>query len=156
MYIHVYYIILYYVPWCWQSSEQFRECEIRWAIRLWPFRTAGIRVVRIPGLIYIPQRGVQWKQGVVIYMILYTSLLYDTTPIHCTPLRLHPPLMNTQLNNSTPPADPPAWEPTGRRADEPSNSFPWLVNRWNSFPRLNWWCGFLTAKFFYFISFNNY
>ena len=29
-------------------------------------------------------------------MILYTSLLYDTTPIHCTPLPLHPPVMNTQ------------------------------------------------------------
>ena len=39
----------------------------------------------------IHQRGVQWKQGVVIYMMLYTSLLYDTTPIHCTPLPLHPP-----------------------------------------------------------------
>ena len=39
----------------------------------------------------IHQRGVQWKQGVVIYMLLYTSLLYNTTPIHaprshCTPL----------------------------------------------------------------------
>ena len=46
--------------------------------------------------VYIPQRGVQWKQGVVICMTLYTSLSYDVTPIHCTPLRLHPPLMNTQ------------------------------------------------------------
>ena len=44
----------------------------------------------------IHQRGVQWKQGVVIYMMLYTSLLFHTTPIHCTPLRLHPPVMNTQ------------------------------------------------------------
>ena len=34
----------------------------------------------------IHQRGVQWKQGVVICMMLYTSLLYHTTPIHCTPL----------------------------------------------------------------------
>ena len=42
------------------------------------------------------QRGVQWKQGVVICMLLYTCLLHNTTPIHCTPLRLHPPLMNTQ------------------------------------------------------------
>ena len=41
--------------------------------------------------------GVQWKQGVVICMLLHTSLLYDATPIRCTPLRLHPPLMmNTQ------------------------------------------------------------
>ena len=42
----------------------------------------------------IHQRGVQWKQGVVIYTILYTSLLYHTTPIHCTSLPLHPPVMN--------------------------------------------------------------
>ena len=27
---------------------------------------------------------------------LQAVLLYNTTPIHCTPLRLHPPLMNTQ------------------------------------------------------------
>ena len=46
--------------------------------------------------LYILQRGVQWKQGVVIYMMLYTSLLYNTTPIHCTPLPLHPPVLNTR------------------------------------------------------------
>ena len=34
----------------------------------------------------IQQRGVQWKQGVVIRMMLYASLLYDTTPHP-----LHPP-----------------------------------------------------------------
>ena len=54
---------------------------------------------RLAGLlpqVAIPQRGVQWKQGVVIYMMLYTSLLYNTTPIHCTPLRLHPPLQSIQ------------------------------------------------------------
>ena len=39
--------------------------------------------------------GVQWKQGVVVYIIVYAVLLCSTTPIHCTPLRLHPPLMNT-------------------------------------------------------------
>ena len=43
----------------------------------------------------IHQRGVQWKQGVAMYMLLYVSLLYDTTPFHCTPLPLHPPVMNT-------------------------------------------------------------
>ena len=43
----------------------------------------------------IHQRGVQWKQGVVICMMLYTSLWYNATPIHCTPLPLHPPVMNT-------------------------------------------------------------
>ena len=44
---------------------------------------------------YIPQRGVQRKQGVVIYMMLCTFLLSNTTPIRCTPLPLHPPLMNS-------------------------------------------------------------
>ena len=48
-----------------------------------------------PGL-KIHQRGVQWKQGAVISMMLYTSLLHNITPIHCTPLPLHPSLMNTQ------------------------------------------------------------
>ena len=36
--------------------------------------------------------GLQWKQGVVICMVLYTSLLYNTTPIHCTPPPTAPPL----------------------------------------------------------------
>ena len=27
----------------------------------------------------------QWKQGVVLYIIVYIVLLNDTTPIHCTP-----------------------------------------------------------------------
>ena len=44
----------------------------------------------------IPQREVQWKQGAVIYMMRCTSLSYNTTPIHCTPLRLHPPLPSIQ------------------------------------------------------------
>ena len=51
---------------------------------------------RRKGKFKIHQRGVQWKQGVVICMMLYTSLFYNTTPIHCTPLPLHPPVMNTQ------------------------------------------------------------
>ena len=48
-------------------------------------------------ILKIHQRGVQWKQGVVIHMMLYTSLLYITTQIHCTPLPLHPPVMNTHI-----------------------------------------------------------
>ena len=39
-------------------------------------------------------KGVQWKQGVVVYIILTTGLLYHTIPIRCTPLPLHPPVMN--------------------------------------------------------------
>ena len=53
-----------------------------------------------PPAIYILQKGVQWKQGVVVYMTLYTSLLYNTTPIHYTPLPLHPPLPNVQASTS--------------------------------------------------------
>ena len=41
--------------------------------------------------VYILQRGVQWKQGVLICMVLYVILLYNTTPIHCTPPPTAPP-----------------------------------------------------------------
>ena len=47
-----------------------------------------------PTVLYILQRGVQWKQGVVNCMVLYIILLYSTTPIHCTPDPLHPPLQS--------------------------------------------------------------
>ena len=40
--------------------------------------------------------GVQWKQGVVICMPLYTILSHNTTPIHRTPPPTAPPVMNTQ------------------------------------------------------------
>ena len=49
----------------------------------------------LPAFLKIHQRGVQWKQGVVIHMMLYTSLLYDATQIHYIPLPLHPSVMNT-------------------------------------------------------------
>ena len=52
-----------------------------------------------PVLVYILQRGVQWKQGVVNYMMLYTILLYNTTPIHRTPDPLHPPLQSIHLGS---------------------------------------------------------
>ena len=50
-----------------------------------------------PPALYIHQKGVQWKQGVVIYMMSYTCLLYKITPIHCTPLPLQPSVMNTNI-----------------------------------------------------------
>ena len=60
-------------------------------------RRVGAEVCRHRSrFIKIHENGVQWKQGVVVYIILQAVLLYDTTPTHCTPLRLHPPLMNTQ------------------------------------------------------------
>ena len=42
----------------------------------------------------------QWKQGVVVYIILQAVLLYNTTPIHCTPLPLHPPVMDTRRSEA--------------------------------------------------------
>ena len=53
-------------------------------------------------VVYIPQRGVQWKQGVVVYIILKAVLLYNTTQIHCAPLPLHPPVTNTQVARQPP------------------------------------------------------
>jgi hypothetical protein len=44
----------------------------------------------------IQQRGVQWKQGVVVDIMSCVISAHNTTPIHCTPFPLHPPLMNTQ------------------------------------------------------------
>ena len=58
------------------------------------------RRVPNPLRIEIHQRGVQWKQSVVIDLMLYTSFLYNTTPIHCTPIPLHPPVMNTHRSTS--------------------------------------------------------
>ena len=49
------------------------------------------------GFSTIRKGGLQWKQGVVFCMTLYTSLLYNTTPIHCTPDPLHPPLQSIQV-----------------------------------------------------------
>ena len=49
-----------------------------------------------PAVVFkIHPRGVQWNQGVVVHITLLAVLLYDTTPIHCTRLPLHPPLMKT-------------------------------------------------------------
>ena len=60
------------------------------------------RLLREPVKVKIHQRGVQWKQGVVVHNILQAVLLYVTTPIHCTPLPLHPPLMNTHKGKVPP------------------------------------------------------
>ena len=57
-------------------------------------------IILVERLVDILQRGVQWKQGVVICMVLYTILLYNTTPIHCTPNPLHPPLQSIQLGSA--------------------------------------------------------
>ena len=56
--------------------------------------------IPIAMVIKIHQRRVQWKQGVVIYVMLCASLLSNPTPIHCIPLPLHPPVMNTQVIGS--------------------------------------------------------
>ena len=48
----------------------------------------------LPIKFYILQRGMQWKQVAVICMVLFAMLLYNTTPIHRTPIPLHSPVMN--------------------------------------------------------------
>ena len=50
-----------------------------------------VMTIRYAWILKIHQRGVQWKQGVVVYIISWAVVLYNTTPIHCTALRLHPP-----------------------------------------------------------------
>ena len=85
IYIYTYYHYYYYYYYCYYYCYDCYDCYHCSFL----FRPAGSR--RSPPELYIPQRGVQWKQEVEIYMISYTSLLYDTTPIHCTPLPLHPP-----------------------------------------------------------------
>ena len=59
------------------------------------------RTKHVGPIVYILQRGVQWKQGVVICVVLYTILLHNTTPIHCTPLPLHPPLQSIHIGWDT-------------------------------------------------------
>ena len=44
----------------------------------------------------------QWKQGVVIYTMSCTSLLYSIIPIHCTPPPTAPPL--DEYPHAAPPA----------------------------------------------------
>ena len=51
-------------------------------------------VGRDAAFLKIHQRGVQWKRGVVIYMMLHTSSLHHAAHIHCTPFPLHPLVMN--------------------------------------------------------------
>ena len=94
------------VYWGWLVAlckpEQYSDSElsVRWLIlscRLFAFPPSKTKNSKWGFLFYILQRGVQWKKGVVNYMTLYTSLLYNTAPIHCTPDPLHPPLQSIHL-----------------------------------------------------------
>ena len=76
---HTYYV---HVRWCYMNIYHIILCYIT-------LEACG-PVSRSSRMLYILQRGVQWKQGVVVYMTLYTSLLCNNTPIHCTPHPLHP------------------------------------------------------------------
>ena len=75
------------------STFPFQTCFF---VSSWFMKCRMLKLLLAPTLFKIHQRGVQWKQGVVICMMLYTRLLHNTTPIHCTPLALHHPVMNTQ------------------------------------------------------------
>ena len=74
------------------NDNNDNDARPRWR----PTPAAAVATRRRGRLSTFRKGGVQWKQGVVIYWMLYTSLLYNATPIHCTPLPLHPPVMNTQ------------------------------------------------------------
>ena len=77
------------------SSRQFSDCPSpRLRDRGGESDRGGVGVASAS--LKIHQRGVQWKQGVVICMLLDTSLLYKTTPIRCTPPHCTPPVMNTR------------------------------------------------------------
>ena len=82
------------------------------------------------GQLKIHQRGVQWKQGVVMCVLLCTTLLCNTTPIHFTPLRLHPPLMNTHQREYP---KSPSVKKYEMRSDpisaDPTCSFPSILRR---------------------------
>ena len=71
--------------------------------------------------------------------MLYTSLLYNATPIHCTPLPLHPPVMNTQQISHLEPGAAShgrPWEIRRRvkRRDPPDVQYP--LRLWPGFSRL--------------------
>ena len=74
----------YYIS-CLSMCITISICYHRLIIVLWLILCVSLLLVKIH------RRGVQWKQGVVVYIMLKAVLLYNTTPIQCTPLRLHPP-----------------------------------------------------------------
>ena len=103
-YMHIYMYIYIYI-FIYRERERERESHSLCGFHSGIIRRRGTTQIILQArpngsqvkFVYIPQRGVQWKQGVVIYMTVYTSLLYNTTPIHCTPDPLHPPLQSIQF-----------------------------------------------------------
>ena len=84
------------------TTYRYRQTRLTQVHHMLVTQCAAILVV-----LKIHQRGVQWKQGVVTCMMLYTSLLCNTAPFRCTPLRLHPPLQSIQVLRLR--RDPPRW-----------------------------------------------
>ena len=88
-----------------QYKQRLLSRPLIWCSESWYYHLSSLeecffhrhRYGMTPARVKIHQREVQWKQGVVFCMILHTSSLRSATPIHCTPLRLHPPLMNTHM-----------------------------------------------------------
>ena len=54
----------------------------------------------------IHQRGVQWKQGVVVYMMSYTSLLHNATQSTAPPFAEYPCSAKRPLGGGRPPCEP--------------------------------------------------
>ena len=94
MYIYIYYFDIFTT---YHLCHMLHVLRTPWPVRAAPRSTSAAppTPTRSPRL-KIHQRGVQGKHGVVIYMMLHTILSYNTTPIHCTPLPLHPLLRNAQ------------------------------------------------------------
>ena len=65
------------------------DMTVKVARVLWP-RLRTMVVMRICVTIKMHQRGVQWKQGVVVHIIVCVLLLHNATPIHCTPSAEYP------------------------------------------------------------------
>ena len=71
------------------SMQAYRDMATVWV------KGAAVCAPQRVGPLVGQEGGVQWKQGVVIYMMLHTSLLYQTTPSAAPPSHCTPPVMNT-------------------------------------------------------------
>jgi len=70
------------------DSSTFMEGRLGRSAARVPAEARGLRGVAAP--LKIQQRGVKWKQGVFIQIIVCTVLLHNATPIHCTPYHCTP------------------------------------------------------------------
>ena len=79
MYVCVYIYIYIYICMCSINLSLSLYIYIYIYMLCLPSQVSELQTDATRGAVdsYILQRGVQWKQGVVVYMTLYTSSLYD-------------------------------------------------------------------------------